>query len=96
MKTIKKLLALALVLCMVFCLSVAVFADGESTPTEQTEPAETTYEDMTTVAITKIYKVRNADTSAPAEDFELVMENNGIPVTVTDSQVDSEIGRAHV
>ena len=77
MKTIKKLLALALVLCMMFCLSVAVFADGESTPTEPTEPEETTYDDMTQVTITKVYKLIGAG-SSPAETFTLEQVGAGV------------------
>ena len=60
MKTIKKLLALALVLCMMFCLSVAVFADGETTQ----------YPGMDTVTITKNYTLTNPGTTSPAETFE--------------------------
>lgn len=71
MKTIKKLLALTLVLCMVFCLSVAVFAEGEggTTPTEPTTPGTNTYKDMETVTITKTYNLTNAGTTSPKETF---------------------------
>ena len=74
MKTIKKLLALTLVLCMVFCLSVAVFAEGEggTTPTEPTTPGTNTYKDMETVTITKKYELTNAETISPAETFTFV------------------------
>lgn len=66
MKTIKKLLALTLVLCMVFCLSVAVFAADDASTT----PASTTYEDMSTVTLHKVYARANDSTTSPAEEFK--------------------------
>lgn len=71
MKTIKKLLALTLVLCMVFCLSVAVFADD----TPAVEPK--------TVTIKKDYDVVNSGTTAPAETFYLKQ----VSKTVTESEL---------
>lgn len=71
MKTIKKLLALTLVLCMVFCLSVAVFADDGDGTGDSTTPT-----DATTVTVKKSYKLTNNGTS-PAETFTLVQVGNG-------------------
>lgn len=61
MKTIKKLLALTLVLCMVFCLSVAVFADEPSTTP--------TYTDVSSITFKKNYEATNTGTTSPAETF---------------------------
>ena len=84
MKTIKKLLALTLVLCMVFCLSVAVFADEETVPEKGTI-------DETSVTITKVYKLKNADTTSPAETFTLEQVGNGT-VTSGDAETAPALG----
>ena len=56
----KKILSLALVLVLVLSMSTVAFAaEGE----------ETTYTDMSTVTLTKEYKLTNADTTSPAETF---------------------------
>lgn len=53
----KKLISLLLALVMVLSLSTVAFA------------AETTYEDMSTVTLTKEYKLANTGTTSPAETF---------------------------
>lgn len=62
MKLAKKLIALALVLCMVFCLSVAVFADETTTP-QYTDNGDE-------VIIKKTYRLIGEGTS-PEETFKL-------------------------
>ena len=63
MKLAKKLIALALVLCMVFCLSIAAFAaEGD------------THEDKGTITLTKLYKLEGAG-SSPAETIKLLQED---------------------
>lgn len=73
MKLFKKLLALTLVLCMVFCLSSAVFAadgDGSGDSTTPTYPS-----DQTTVTVKKEYKLDNPNMTSPAETFKLIQTN---------------------
>ena len=55
----KKILSLALVLVLVLSMSTVAFAEGE----------ETTLTDMSTVTLTKEYKLTNPDTTSPAETF---------------------------
>lgn len=56
----KKILALALALVLVLSMGTVAFAaEGE----------ETTYTDMSTVTLTKEYKLTNAGTTSPAETF---------------------------
>lgn len=56
----KKILSLALALVLVLSMSTVAFAaEGE----------ETTYDDMSTVTLTKEYKLTNAGTTSPAETF---------------------------
>lgn len=56
----KKILSLALALVLVLSMSTIAFAtDGE----------EATYNDMSTVTLTKEYKLTNAGTTSPAETF---------------------------
>ena len=56
----KKILSLALALVLVLSMSTVAFAaEGE----------ETTYTDMSTVTLTKEYKLTNAGTTSPAETF---------------------------
>lgn len=56
----KKILSLALALVLVLSMSTVAFAaEGE----------ETTYADMSTVTLTKEYKLTNAGTTSPAETF---------------------------
>lgn len=80
MKLTKRIFALALALCLLLCLSISAFA-------EETVSEPKSYKDMTQVEITKIYNVANEGTSAPAEDFELVVDHEGYPSKVTDSQL---------
>lgn len=56
----KKLISLMLALMLVLSLGTVAFADGGE---------ETTYEDMSTVTLTKEYKLTNAGTTSPAEEF---------------------------
>lgn len=56
----KKILSLALALVLVLSMSTVAFA---------TEGGENTYTDMTTVTLTKEYKLTNAGTTSPAETF---------------------------
>lgn len=56
----KKILSLALALVLVLSMSTVAFA---------TESEENTYADMTTVTLTKEYKLTNAGTTSPAETF---------------------------
>ena len=56
----KKILSLALALVLVLSMSTVAFAAGGE---------ETTYTDMSTVTLTKEYKVTNAGTTSPAETF---------------------------
>lgn len=74
MKTIKKLLALTLVLCMVFCLSSAVFAVTK-------ENGELV--DESKITVTKKYTLTNPNTTSPEETFYLQQVGD---VTVTESE----------
>lgn len=56
----KKILSLALALVLVLSMSTVAFA---------TESEKATYNDMSTVTLTKEYKLTNADTTSPAETF---------------------------
>lgn len=56
----KKILSLALALVLVLSMSTVAFATGGE---------ETTYDDMSTVTLTKEYKLTNAGTTSPAETF---------------------------
>lgn len=56
----KKILSLALALVLVLSMSTVAFA---------TEGEETTYTDMSTVTLTKEYKLTNPGTTSPAETF---------------------------
>lgn len=56
----KKILSLALALVLVLSMSTVAFA---------TEGGENTYTDMTTVTLTKEYKLTNPGTTSPAETF---------------------------
>ena len=86
MKLFKKLLALTLVLCMVFCLSVAVLAadgdgtegkdDSSTTPSVELKKGEY---DETQAIIKKVYKLENANTTSPEDTFtvEFVKNSDG-------------------
>lgn len=56
----KKFLSMMLALVLVLSMSTIAFAN---------EGEETTYEDMSTVTLTKEYKLTNPDTTSPAETF---------------------------
>lgn len=56
----KKLISLALALVLVLSMSTVAFAD---------EGEESTYSDMSTVTLTKEYKLTNTGTTSPAETF---------------------------
>lgn len=56
----KKILSLALALVLVLSMSTVAFAAGDEKPA---------YNDMSTVTLTKEYKLSNAGTTSPAEDF---------------------------
>lgn len=56
----KKILSLALALVLVLSMSTVAFATGSE---------ETTHEDMSTVTLTKEYKLTNTGTTSPAETF---------------------------
>ena len=81
---IKKLfsLGLALMLAMSFC--VAAFADGTE---------EVAYEDMSTVTLTKEYKLTNSGTLSPQETFGfsaitcVAVEQGGVGVTAANAPV---------
>lgn len=71
MKTIKKLLALTLVLCMVFCLSSAVFAVSKD--------EDDNFVDESTITITKIYNLTNPGQGiSPADTFYLTQDGNAV------------------
>ena len=57
----KKILSLALALVLVLSMSTVAFA---------AEDEKTTYTDMSTVTLTKEYKLTNAGTTSPAEEFK--------------------------
>ncbi len=84
----KKLLSLALALCLVLSLSLTAFAqddDGSgNTGSGEGSTTQTTYTDMSTVNITKVYKLIGAG-SSPAETFK---------VTCTDAEVTDGDGTA--
>ena len=56
----KKILSLALALVLVLSMSTVAFATGSE---------ETTHDDMSTVTLTKEYKLTNTGTTSPAETF---------------------------
>lgn len=80
----KKLISLALALMLVLSLSTVAFA---------TEGEETTYEDMSTVTLTKEYKLTNSGTTSPAETFSFSaltctnVEDAGVGVTTANAPV---------
>ncbi len=91
MKLTKKLLSLAMALCMVLSLGVVAFAEdgatgdgvesgttegGEGTGT--TNPTTSTNEDTETVTITKIYEAANDGTTSPAETFSFTIVNTSV------------------
>lgn len=55
----KKLLSIALALVLILSMSIVASAEGETA----------TWEDMSTITLTKEYKLANAGTSSPAETF---------------------------
>ncbi len=80
----KKFLSLALALVLVLSMSTVAFAaEGE----------ETTYTDMSTVTLTKEYKLTNAGTTSPAETFAFSaltctnVEDAGVGVTTSNAPV---------
>ncbi len=81
----KKFLAILLTVLMVMSMSVAFAAEGDTTTTE--------YEDMTTVTLTKEYKLTNAGTTSPVETFSFSaltctgVENGGVGVTKDNAPV---------
>ena len=81
MKLAKKLIALALVLCMVFCLSIAAFAVNQK--------ADGTYEDEPSITITKEYKKVGTDSVSPAETFYLVQEGQ-VAITKSEATYDAK------
>ena len=87
MKLTQRLFALALVLCMLACLCVSVFAYKKDETTGK-------FDDESSITIKKIYKVTNAGTTAPAETFELEIKNSGKPFEVTDSTLTMETAPA--
>lgn len=82
----KKFLALVMAMMMVLAMGTVAFADGETTTTP-------TYTDMSTVTLTKEYKLTNAGTTSPAETFSFSaltctgIENAGVGVTVATAPV---------
>ena len=82
----KKLLSIMLALVLVLSMSTVAFAaEGDATTTE--------YEDMSTVTLTKEYKLTNAGTTSPAETFSFSaltctgVENGGVGVTAQNAPV---------
>ncbi|MBQ6833819.1 MAG: hypothetical protein IJO55_05310 [Lachnospiraceae bacterium] len=81
MKKMKKLLAGFMAATMVMSMSVTAFAD------------ETTYEDMSTIKLTKTYKETNDGTTSPAETFEFSdltctgVKDAGVGVTAENAPV---------
>lgn len=76
----KKLISLALALVLILSLSVTAFADGDEPDTPSTPSitvGDKTYDDITSVIITKIYEAENSGTTSPAETFTLVQVGNG-------------------
>lgn len=80
----KKILSLALALVLVLSMSTVAFAaEGE----------ETTYKDMSTVTLTKEYKLTNSGTTSPAETFSFSaltctkVEDAGVGVTASNAPV---------
>lgn len=69
----KKLMALFLAMVMVMGLSVTAFADETGTGTDD----EKTYNDMSTVTITKVYTAINDGTTSPAETFTVTQVGDG-------------------
>ena len=80
----KKLISLALALVLVLSMSTVAFA---------AEGGETTYTDMSTVTLTKEYKLTNAGTTSPAETFSFSaltctnVEDAGVGVTTSNAPV---------
>ena len=76
MKRVKRIFACLLALTMMFGLSATAFATESGT----------TYTDQTTVTIKKKYKLTNAGTTSPEEEFTLEQVGNG---KVTDGEATS-------
>ena len=82
----KKILSLALALMLVLSLSTVAFAAKDEEP-------EPTYNDMSTVTLTKEYVLTNSGTTSPAETFAF----SALTCTsVSDAADGVKIGRAHV
>lgn len=80
----KKLISLALALVLVLSMSTVAFA---------AEGDEAAYTDMSTVTLTKEYKLTNTDTTSPAETFTFSaltctkVEDAGVDVTTSNAPV---------
>lgn len=80
----KKLLSLALALVLVLSMSTVTFA---------AESGETTYKDMSTVTLTKEYKLTNTGTTSPVEAFGFStltctnVEDAGVGMTASNAPV---------
>lgn len=83
----KKFLSMMLALVLVLSMSTVAFAaEGDSS-------TDKTYDDMTTVTLTKEYKLTNAGTTSPAEKFKFStltctgVENGGVGVTAQNAPI---------
>lgn len=72
---LKKMFAGVVAAAMMLTMSATAFAE-ESNPGTTTTP--TSYEDMNTVTITKIYEATNAHTTSPAETFGFTIERTSV------------------
>jgi pilin isopeptide linkage protein len=82
----KKFLAILMAMMLVFSLCGVAMADGGNNegggsgliPDPILAPTVLTHADETKVAITKVYKLENADTVSPAETFNFTIAKEGV------------------
>lgn len=77
----KKILAILMALVLMLSMSAVAFADeiedGEGS-TDNTGSTTTTYVDASSVTITKVYKLANANTTSPAETFTVTQTGSKV------------------
>lgn len=74
---LKKMFAGVVAAAMMLTMSATVFAEGSSITVPDGDGTGTTYSDISSVTIEKVYKAANEGTTSPAETFTLVQDGAG-------------------